>query len=80
MAIKTTSCPGCGYPLAAPYGGQTAICANCGANLIAQGVTIPNGVVIGVLCFLGGMFLGPSIVASTSSGKRWLEEQARRGG
>ena len=80
MANKTLSkCPACGWPMNAEYSGQNAVCAYCGEKVeaIAGGISIPTPVAIGLLSFLGGMFLGPAIIASTSEGKKWLEEQAR---
>ena len=80
MATKTISrCGVCGYPITAEYEGQTVTCAMCGSvnEAISQGVVISTPVFVGVLAFLGGMLLGPTIIASTSGGKRWLEEQAR---
>lgn len=50
-------------------------------NPISQepgGVTIPTSVLVGVIFFGLGMLLGPSLVASTDEGKKWLEKQARR--
>lgn len=77
-SIKTLSkCPVCGYPLNAEYKGQTAVCAYCGSNLIAQGVTIPTPLFVGVVCFGLGMLLGPALIASTAGGRDWLERQAR---
>ena len=79
MATKTVSkCPVCSFPMSAEYQGQTAICADCGANLIAEnGVTIPTPIFIGVISFALGMFIGPALIASTSEGRTWLEKQAR---
>ena len=78
MAIKTLSkCPICGFPIQAEHEGQTTICAYCGANLIAQGVTIPTPLFIGLVCFGLGMFLGPAMISSTAAGRDWLERQAR---
>lgn len=72
-------CPVCSYPIKAEYEGQTTVCAYCGEKLeaVAQAVTIPTPVFVGVIAFIAGMFLGPSIIASTTEGKRWLEQQAR---
>ena len=81
MATKTISkCPICGYPVQAEYEGQSVVCAYCGEKLeavITQGITIPTPLFIGVLAFLGGMLIGPAIIASTSEGRAWLEKQAR---
>lgn len=77
MAIL--GCASCGYPIAAEPGDEVS-CPMCStANMaIAQGVTIPTPVLVGIIAFATGMFLGPALVASTSSGKAWLERQARR--
>jgi len=80
MAIRTVSgCASCGYPLSAEFEGQTITCPMCDSinEVIAQGITISTPVFIGILAFLGGMLLGPSIVASTEGGKAWLEKQAK---
>jgi len=78
VATKTLSkCPACGYPINAEYPGQTAVCAYCGEKLIAQGVTIPTGTFVGLLCFGLGIFLGPAIISSTAAGRDWLTKQAR---
>jgi len=81
MATKTiSSCPSCGYPLKIEYAGQTAVCAYCGEGIevIAQnGVTIPTPLFVGLVAFAFGMLLGPAIIATTSGGQKWLEEQAR---
>ena len=80
MATKAISkCGVCSYPLAAEYEGQTITCPMCSSvnEAISQGITISTPVFVGVLAFLGGMLIGPAIIASTSGGKRWLEEQAR---
>ena len=72
------SCPVCGYPVSIEYEGEATVCAYCGANLIAQnGVTIPTPLFVGIVCFFAGMFLGPSLVATTTEGRTWLEKQAR---
>lgn len=84
MAGTTTigaKCPVCGFPVAVQYEGQKTICAYCGQKLeaIANGVTIPTSVFVGILCFAAGMLFGPAVVASTEAGRAWLERQARRG-
>lgn len=78
--LVLSRCPICGYPVNAEYPGQTTQCAFCGTKLeatITEGVTIPTPLLVGVVCFALGIFLGPSIIASTESGSRWLEKQAR---
>ena len=81
MATKTISkCGVCGYPLAAEFEGQTISCPMCGTvneATISQGIIISTPVFVGILAFLGGMLLGPAIIASTSGGRDWLEKQAR---
>lgn len=79
MATRTISkCPVCGFPITAEYEGQSTVCAYCGTNLIAEnGVTIPTPVFVGILCFFGGMLIGPALIATTSEGRSWLERQAR---
>lgn len=81
MATKTISrCGVCGYPLAAEFEGQTITCPMCGTvneATISQGITIPTPLFIGVLAFLGGVLIGPALIATTSGGREWLEKQAR---
>ena len=72
-----TKCSECGYPIQVNAEGETTTCAYCGEHLIAQGVTIPTSLFVGLISFGLGMLLGPSLVASTDAGKRWLEKQAR---
>jgi len=76
------SCPACGYPVAANFEGETAVCANCGEKMeatISQGVTIPTPVFIGVLAFAAGILIGPALLASTQTGQAWLMRQAKGG-
>lgn len=84
MATDTISkCVSCGYPLAAEYEGQQVSCPMCNTlnEVITQeGITIPTPVFVGVLCFFGGMLIGPALVATTSGGRDWLEKQAKRAG
>jgi len=79
MATKTIgSCAVCGYPLAAEYVGQKVTCPMCGSvNEAISQITIPTPVFVGVVAFFAGMFFGPSIIATTTEGRKWLEEQAR---
>lgn len=80
MATKTiSSCPVCGYPVAIEHEGQTEICANCGEKLqaVAQGITIPTPLFVGVIAFGLGVLIGPALIATTAGGRSWLEKQAR---
>lgn len=76
-----SKCSSCGYPLTAEFDGQIEACPSCQTinEAISQGVTIPTPLLVGVLAFLGGVFLGPAIIASSSEGQKWLERQARGG-
>mgnify|MGYP001034948466 CR=1 FL=1 len=78
--MSVASCPVCSYPLKTIAKGTTTVCAYCGTPLesIAQDVSIPTPVFVGVLCFFGGMLFGPSLIAGTSEGRGWLEEQTRK--
>ncbi len=74
------SCPTCSYPVAASHSGESVSCPYCSTKLeatIAQGVTIPTPVLVGVIAFALGVVLGPSVIASTEGGSRWLEKKAR---
>lgn len=73
-----TKCPICGYPIQAHVVGETTACSYCGEHLISQGVTIPTSIFVGALFFGLGMLLGPALVATTDSGKRWLVKQASK--
>ena len=77
MANTLSKCSGCGFPIQAEFEGQSSVCAYCGENLIAEGVTIPTSLFVGLLTFGIGMFLGPAILASTSEGSQWLMKQAK---
>ena len=82
MVIKAIAeCASCSYPIAASFQGQVEPCPMCGTinEAISQGVTIPTPLFVGLIAFGLGMFLGPSIIASSSEGQRWLEQQIRRG-
>lgn len=81
MATGTISkCISCGYPIEAMYVGQRVSCPMCGSinEAVTQGVTIPTPAFVGILCFFGGMLIGPSLIAGTSGGRDWLEEQTRK--
>jgi hypothetical protein len=78
MAIG--SCPTCSYPLKATHTGEILACPYCSAKLeatVAEGVTIPTPVIVGVIAFALGVVLGPSVLASTEAGSKWLEKKAR---
>ena len=80
MANKTIgSCASCGYPLAAEHIGDQVTCPMCSAvnEAVSQGVTISTPVFVGILAFFAGMIFGPSLIATTSEGRTWLEKQAR---
>lgn len=80
MVTKTiSSCAECGYPLAAESVGERATCPMCGTanEAIAQGITIPTPLFVGVVAFGLGMLLGPALIATTTEGRSWLEKQAR---
>ncbi len=82
MANKTIgSCASCDYPLVANHIGEEVTCPMCNSinESISQEVTIPRPVLIGVIAFLVGVFVGPALIATTSEGQKWLEKQARGG-
>jgi hypothetical protein len=72
------SCPVCKYPIQGPtHIGEQVHCPSCSSDFIAQDVSIP-GWLVGSLIGLGiGIFLGPSILASTEAGSQWLAKKAR---
>lgn len=75
------SCPTCSYPLAFQYDGQTAVCAYCGEKVeaVSQGVTVPTPLFAGLIGLGIGLLFGPAIIASSQTGRQWLERQARGG-
>jgi len=81
MGNKTIAdCPTCGYPLSAEYSGQTRVCEYCKTSLIAgpvSAIPIPTPLFVGVIAFGLGVFLGPSLLASTEAGQNWLAKKAR---
>ena len=82
MATKTIgNCASCDYPIATERIGEKVTCPMCQTvnETIAQNVTIPGVLFWSVLAFGLGMLLGPTVIASTSEGRKWLEEQARAG-
>jgi len=81
MTTTIARCSVCGYPLSAEYLGQIETCPLCATvnEAVSQGVTIPTPLLVGILAFLGGMFFGPAIIASSTEGQKWLERQIRRG-
>ena len=73
-----TKCASCGYPLAAESIGEITSCPMCGTvNEAIQGVTIPTPLFVGLLSFGLGVLLGPALIATTATGREWLEERAR---
>lgn len=74
-----SQCPACGYPIDASHPGDT-VCAYCSEPLQIKAITINSTFFWGSVAFIAGVVLGPSIIASFSGGRRWLEEQARRVG
>ncbi len=76
------SCSSCGYPIAAGYTGEIVSCPMCGivnkATISDGTVAIPTSLLVGVLSFLGGMVLGPAVLASTKAGSDYLERQVRQ--
>jgi len=74
-------CSSCGYPIAAEHSGETIACPMCGtvnkATISDSTVAIPTSLLVGVLSFLGGMILGPAVLASTKGGSDYLERQVR---
>jgi len=80
MSIRTIgSCSVCGYPISASYIGEEVNCPMCSTinEAVSQGVTISTPVFVGILAFFAGMIFGPSLIATTSEGRTWLEKQAR---
>lgn len=80
IGTENIPCAVCGFPIPEPsYIGQQVKCAYCGSinEAIAQGITLPTSLVVGLLCFGLGVVLGPGLLASTKSGSEWLAKQAR---
>ena len=77
-----SKCASCGYPLKASFEGQVATCPMCSSineAISQEGVRIPTPLLVGIIAFGVGMFLGPAIIASTTEGQKWLERQIRKG-
>ncbi len=80
---KMSECPVCHYPATIENVGQVATCAYCGGEMqaisgdVSQGVTFPSWLVAGLAGLTLGIVLGPSIIASTESGSKWLAQKAR---
>jgi hypothetical protein len=80
MAVKTISeCGSCGYPLAAEHAGQWVSCPMCGTvnEAISQGVTLPTWLFSFTIGLATGIVLGPTLIATTDAGAKWLERKAR---
>jgi len=74
---EIADCPVCGYPIITTNTGESLVCANCHANLIAEGITIPTGLFWGLVAFGAGILLGPALLGSTESGRSWLAEHSK---
>jgi len=74
---EIADCPVCGYPLKTQVEGENLVCSYCNSNLISEGVTIPTGMFWGLLAFSAGVLLGPALLGSTESGRRWLTEHSK---
>ena len=78
MAKTISKCVECSYPLTSDNPGQVQACPMCSTlNESISDITISTPVLVGILFFSLGMFIGPSLIATTSGGKKWLEERAR---
>lgn len=77
---ESAPCAVCDFPIRIPTRvGENVKCPYCGSinEAIAQGITLPTSLVVGLLCFGAGVVLGPGLLASTKSGSEWLAKQAR---
>lgn len=74
-------CSTCGYPITAEQIGERVSCPYCGigniATGISQGVTLPTPLVVGLVAFGLGVLLGPTLIASTEAGQKWLTKKAQ---
>lgn len=72
------ACYSCGYPIAAAPGSEIScpMCSNVN-QAITQGVTVPTWLVVGLGAFAAGVFFGPTILASTEAGSKYLAKQVR---
>lgn len=80
ISTGNVPCPVCAYPIPDPrYFGDQVKCAYCGtiSQAIAQDVTIPSWLLAFGIGLGLGVFLGPSILASTDAGSQWLAKKAR---
>jgi len=79
VSTDNIACPTCNFPIAAPsYVGEQVKCAYCGTiSQAIQTITIPNSVVVGLICFTAGAVLGPSLWSALKGGTIALERMTR---
>lgn len=73
-------CSTCSYPITAEHIGDRVSCPYCGIGNIAtgiSGVTLPTSLVVGLVAFGLGVLLGPTLIASTEAGQKWLTKKAQ---
>ena len=76
--MPDSPCISCGYPLESSYVGQIQACPSCTAiNQTTDTVNIPKPLLIAIIAFSFGIFLGPSVIATTKGGQDYLEKKAR---
>lgn len=78
MLLKVAGeCYSCGYPITARLGKQIG-CPSCGEiNRAITGITIPTWLLVGTITFVAGVILGPSLLASTDAGSKYLARQVK---
>ncbi len=79
-------CASCGFPMIGKPVGTKVACPYCsslneavhnpvGASI--SSVTVPSGLFWGLAGLVAGVIFGPSILASTESGSKWMAKKAR---
>lgn len=79
LSTVNIPCPVCGYPIPEPsYVGEEVKCAYCGGiSRSIQDITVPNSVVVGLVCFAAGAILGPAFWQALKGGATALERLSR---
>jgi uncharacterized protein (DUF983 family) len=78
-SVGSVACPVCGYPIPDPrYLGEQVKCAYCGtiSEAISQ-VSIPSSLFAGVIGFVVGVILGPTVIAAAEAGSQKLARKSR---
>lgn len=76
--MADSPCISCGYPLESSRVGQIQACPSCNSiNQTIDTIPVPKTLLIVLVAFAFGIFLGPSVIAGTKSGQERLEKKVR---